>query len=101
MDTSAIDQVLALLAVDRLVSTFVSVGAITVLCGILAILGLFGTGKLIRTAAVLGAIVLILFLAAAIAALFVVSRFPGLAGGWLVTFAGCVLAYVGSHFARE
>lgn len=102
IDTSPVDTVLAQLGVRELVSTFVSVGGFTILFGILAMLGLLGTGKLIRSSAVLGVLVLLLFLAATIAFLFIRpgSQYPGIASGWVLVLAGCVTAFVGSHFAR-
>lgn len=100
LDTSPVDNILAQLGIQELVSTFVSVGGFTVLFGILAMLGLFGSGKLIRRSAVFGVIVLLLFLGATIASLFIGSGFPGIAGGWVLVLAGCVLAFVGSHFAK-
>lgn len=101
LETDVIDQILGQLGVQGLVSALLTVGGMTAVLGVLAMLGLFGSGKLIRTAAVLGVLVLLLFLAAAIASLFIGSGFPGLAGGWLVVLAGCVLAFIGSYFPRE
>ena len=100
LDTSPIDNVLAQLGIQELVSTFVSVGGFTLVFGILAMLGLFGTGKLIRSSAVLGILVLLLFLGACIASLYVGVGFPGIAGGWVLVLVGCVVAFVGSHFAK-
>lgn len=100
LDTQAVDQVLEQLGVRGLISSLLTAGGFTVVLGVLAMLGLFGSGKLIRIAAVLGVLVLLLFFAAAIAALFVGSGFPGLAGGWLVVLAGCVVAFVGSYRPR-
>lgn len=100
VDTSPVDNVLAQLGIQELVSAFVSVGGFTVLFGLLAMLGLFGTGKLIRTSAVFGIIVMLLFLGACIASLFIGSGYPGIDWGWGVVLAGCVLALVGSHFPK-
>lgn len=99
--TQPVDAALQSFGVFDLVTAAVSVGGLVMILGLIAALGIGQTsGKVIRGAAGLGVVVLLLFLAAIVTSDFVGRGFPGLNGGWLLTLVGGALAFVGSFFAK-
>lgn len=101
LPTGPVDETLSTLGATELVSSVVSLGGILLLLGVLAAIGIFATtGKMIRTVASLGILVLVGFLAVLIVRLAMSRGFPALDVGWGLALVGCVLAFIGSFFAR-